>query len=186
MLTPTSQESVSYRLEVVWRLVLRSALMIEAALLLASLAVPLLGRDTHPEDSDPGVSTRLLASLAAYVTAQPNQFGDRDSPPADVPGGVWMTRIVLVLLLVALILAAVATFGLALDRTGRPTHILARAGGTLLLISVGLLALAQIWLSDDYVATPLQPRLLMPVAAGLWLLSVATAKRRMDELDTAQ
>ena len=65
----------------------------------------------------------------------------------------------------------------------RSTPIIARIGGILLFVGVGMLAVAQLWLSDDHLATPLQPGLLLPVAAGVWILSLASARTRMDDLD---
>ena len=183
MLTPDPQDAVLRRLDVVWRLVLRSVLLIEVALLVASFAAPLLARDTDPDDNDPARTSRLLPGLIAYINATPSQFGDSDRHPIDVPGGVWMTRIVLVLLLVALVMALLATCGLAM-RAEPTTRIVARTSGIMLVVGVVLLALAQIWLSDDHVATPVQPSLLLPLAAGVWLLSVTAARTRMDELDS--
>jgi len=184
VLTPDTQDAVLRRLDVVWRLVLRSVLLIEVALLVASFAAPLLARDTDPDDNDPARTSRLLPGLIAYINATPSQFGDSDRHPIDVPGGVWMTRIVLVLLLVALVMALLATCGLAIEGVSRTTRIVARTSGIMLLVGVVLLALAQIWLSDDHVATPVQPSLLLPLAAGVWLLSVTAARTRMDELDS--
>jgi hypothetical protein len=75
------------RLDVVWRLVLRSVLLVQGALLLATLTVPMLGRDTDTDDSDPAQTLRVLGGLAAYLGATPSEFGDRDSHPFAVPGG---------------------------------------------------------------------------------------------------
>jgi hypothetical protein len=183
VLTPDLPDAALRRLDVVWRLLLRSVLLIQVALLLATFAVPMLGRDTDPDDADPARTTRVLPGLLAYVRAQPSEFGDRDRHPLAVPGGVWMTRIALVMLLVALVLVVLATYGLALERVSRSTPIIARIGGILLFAGVGMLAVAQVWLSDDHVATPLQPGLLLPLAAGVWILSVTSARTRMDELD---
>ena len=46
------------RLDEVWRLVLRSVLLVEAALLLATLIVPVLGIDRDPDGSPSMRSTR--------------------------------------------------------------------------------------------------------------------------------
>ena len=60
-----------------------------------------------------------------------------------------------------------ATCGLAIEGVSRTTRIVARTSGIMLLVGVVLLAVAQIWLSDDHVATPVQPSLLLPLAAGV-------------------
>jgi hypothetical protein len=144
----------------------------------------MLARDTDPDDGDPAQTLHALSGLAVYLGAAPSELGDSDSHPFAVPGGVWLTRILLSALLVGLVAAAIATCRLALDGTGRPTRVMARVGAAMLIVSVVLLAVAQIWLSDDHVATPLQPGLLVPLAAGVWLLSARTAKAAMDELDS--
>jgi hypothetical protein len=184
-LPPMDPVVAQRRLDIVWRLVLRSVLLVEGALLIATVTVPMLGRDTDPDDSDPAQTLRVVGGLAAYLGARPSEFGDRDSHPFAVPGGVWLTRILLVVLLVGLLAAATATCRLALESTGRPTRVLARVGGGMLIVSVVLLAMAQTWLSDDHVATPLQPGLLIPLAAGVWLLSATAARAAMDELDSS-
>lgn len=51
-----------------------------------------------------------------------------------------------------------------------------------LVLVTALLALSQLWLGNDEFATPLQPGLLLPVAAGGWLLSLRRARLSWQEL----
>ena len=168
------------RLDEVWRLVLRSVLLVEAALLLATLIVPVLGIDPDPDSPPPVRSTRLVPGLSFYLTTRFGDFGNTESHPYSVPGGVWLTRITLVLLLAALVVAVVAGVRLSFERTSRSTLILARVGAAVLIASPILLAAAQHWLSNPTLAAPLQPGLLVPILAGVWLLSIAAARSRID------
>jgi len=168
------------RLDEMWRLVLRSVLIVEGALLLATLIVPVLGIDRDPEDPPSARSTRLVAGLSFYLTTRFGDFGNTDSHPYSVPGGVWLTRITLVLLLIALVVAVVATVRLSFERISRSTLIVARVAGAILIASPILMAAAQHWLSNRTLATPVQPGLLVPMLAGIWLLSIAAARSRLD------
>ena len=86
----------------------------------------------------------------------------------------------MVLLLAALVVAVVAGVRLSFERTSRSTLILARVGAAVLIASPILLAAAQHWLSNPTLAAPLQPGLLVPILAGVWLLSIAAARSRID------
>ncbi len=168
------------RLDEMWRLVLRSVLLIQAALLLATLIVPLLGIDRDPDDHPSLRSTRLLPGLSFYLTTRFGDFGNTQSHPYSVPGGVWLTRVSLFLLLAALLAAALATAQLASENAGRRTLIVARISAAALIASPILLGLAQHWLSNRTLATPVQPGLVVPLFAGIWLLSIAAARARLD------
>jgi len=168
------------RLEAVWQLVLRSVLLVEGALLLAALIVPVLGVDRDPDDPPSVRSMRLVAGLSFYLTTPVGDFGSTDAHPYSVPGGVWLTRITLILLLAALVVAVVATVRLSFELISRSTLILARVGGAILIASPILVGAAQLWLSNRALATPVQPGLLVPILAGIWLLSIAAARSRLD------
>ena len=180
MQTDDDARQLAMRLEQVWRLVLRSVLLVEAALLVATLIVPVLGVDRDPGGQSSLRTTRLLAGLSFYLTTRFGDFGSTESHPYSVPGGVWMTRIALFLLLAALVAAAVAAVRLSFENTRRSTLILTRIAGATLIASPVLLAVAQHWLSNKTLATPVQPGLLVPLLAGIWLLSIAAARSRVD------
>jgi len=69
---------------------------------------------------------------------------------------------------------------LSFERTSRSTLIVAQVSGAVLIASPILLAAAQRWLSNPMLATPLQPGLLVPILAGIWLLSIAATRSRLD------
>lgn len=186
-------DPASIRLEAIWRTLIRSLVLVQLALLLACLVVPILGADTDPQDqTDPDYGQELrtltlLRSIGYYLSGTERQFGSSTAHPYSVPGGSTLSIVFLMVLLVLWVLAVVATARLASDRLvsepgGRVGSRLAMIAGVGLILVTALLTLSQLWLDNDDFATPLQPGLLLPVSAGGWLLSLRRGRLSWQEL----
>lgn len=168
----------SIRIEAIWRTLIRSLVLVQLALLIACLVVPILGADTDPHDptdSDYGRELRTLTlprAIGYYLTQPKRQFGSSTAHPYSVPGGTTLSIVFLVSLLVLSVLAVIATARLTSDRRGHLGTRLAMITGVGLILITALLALSQLWLGNEDFATPLQPGLLLPASAGGWMLSL--------------
>lgn len=177
----SESRSTARRLEQLWRFVRRSVLLVEAGLLLAALVVPVLSFDTDPDDREPATTLALLPAVVRYVGADATDFGDPGSHPYALSGGLWLTRIALLLLVAAIVLAAVATARLGSWNSSRAAHISGWVGAGL-LIGVPLIVLAgQRWLPDDDVETTVGVGLVVSAFAGAWLVSVLRGIDALEE-----
>ncbi|SMG27421.1 hypothetical protein [Agreia pratensis] len=162
--------------------VLQSLLLIQQrivliALLVASVVAPLTAIIEQPDADDPVTDAMgIFGSLGYFFQNDPESFGDREIYPLALDAGLTLTRIGLVLLLVAIFCALVTVVNVW-ARHGRGPRLTLIVLGIVMIIAAAITYFGLSVLPDGDDATNATPWLLVPVAASaaafyhLWSLS---------------
>jgi ABC-type spermidine/putrescine transport system permease subunit II len=150
------------------------------ALLAATLVAPLTAIIDSPDSDDPTTESRgLFASIGYFFDRDAEAFGDRETHPYGLDAGLVTSRIGLVLLLIAVVCAVVASlaFWAGQSRGAKPTHVVL---GIVLIIAAALVFLGLSWLPDNDQATSATGWLWLPIAAGAWSFYQIWSSNRLD------
>jgi ABC-type spermidine/putrescine transport system permease subunit II len=150
------------------------------ALLVATLVAPLTAITESPDSDDPTIESRgLFASIGYFFDNDAEAFGDRETHPHGLDAGLVTSRIGLVLLLIAVLCAIVASlaFWAGQSRGAKPTQVVL---GIVLIIAAGLVFLGLTWLPDSDQGTSATSWLWLPIAAGMWSFYQVWSSKRLD------
>jgi len=165
------------RVAVLQSLVLIQQRVALIALLVASVIAPLSAIIEQPDADEPITDAMgLFGSLGYFFHNDPESFGDRGSYPFALDAGLTLTRIGLVLLLVAIFCALVTVVNVW-TRQGRGPRVALIVLGIAVVIAAALTFIGLSVLPDGGNATNATPWLLLPIGAAaagfyhLWSLS---------------
>jgi len=150
------------------------------AMLIATLIVPLTAVVESPDSDDPNSETRgLFGSIGYLFDHTADDFGDRETHPHGLDAGLITSRIGLVLLLLAVLGAIIASlaFWATRSRGAKATQVVL---GIVLIIATGLVFLGLTWLPDGDQATSATGWLWLPMAAGAWSFYQLWSSKRLD------
>ena len=150
------------------------------AMLVATLVVPVTAVVESPDSDDPSTESRgLFASIGFFFDHAAEAFGDRETHPHGLDAGLITSRVGLVLLLLAVLGAIVASLALwaTKSRGAKPTQVVL---GIVLIIATGLVFAGLAWLPDGDQATSATGWLWLPMAAGAWSFYQVWSSSRLD------
>ena len=167
-----SIRALQYGLASLKMVVRRQQVVILLGLMVTSLLAPVVSLTEGSDMSDETEIRRpLLGAVVLYFEAEVADFGSLSSRPYALPGGLWLTRIGLVLLIVGLLAVAITCWGLLSADISRATRIKIICAGTVLVLGVLLVWLGQAWLPDDEQGTTTDAAwgLLVAIGCAVWL-----------------
>ena len=150
------------------------------ALLVATFVAPLTAIISSPDSDDTTTESRgLFASIGYFFDNDAEAFGDRETHPHGLDAGLIASRIGLVLLLIAVLCAIVASlaFWAGRSRGAKPTQIVL---AIVLIIAAGLVFLGLTWLPDSDQGTSATGWLWLPIAAGMWSFYQVWSSNRLE------
>jgi hypothetical protein len=174
--SPVQAHLLRERVDVLQSLLLIQQRIVLIALLIASVVAPLTAIVEQDADDPVTDAMGLFGSLGYFFQNDPESFGDRDSYPFALDAGLTLTRIGLVLLLVAIFCALVTVVNVW-TRQGRGPRIALIVLGIAVIIAAALTFIGLSLLPDGDDATNATPWLLLPIGAAaaafyhLWSLS---------------
>jgi hypothetical protein len=174
--SPVQAHLLRERVDVLQSLLLIQQRIVLIALLVASVVAPLTAIVEQDADDPVTDAMGLFGLLGYFFQNDPESFGDRDSYPFALDAGLTLTRIGLVLLLVAIFCALVTVVNVW-ARHGRGPRLTLIVLGIVMIIAAAITYFGLSVLPDGDDATNATPWLLVPVAASaaafyhLWSLS---------------
>lgn len=147
----------------------RQQVLVAYGLVLASLRVPVVSFVNSPGSIESERETEHLFGAIGEYFGGDLDIGSRSTYPYAIPGGLSLTRIGLVVVLVGLVAVAVTCWPRLDELTGKRLALLT-AAAIVPLFGVALVWLGQGWLPNDDLGTHAAWGLLVVAGGGIWQL----------------
>lgn len=162
------------------RHILHHRRLVLLALLIASLLAPLASITNDPVSSRRTTDQlTLFAGLRYFTATDGRQFGSTTAPPFGLNFALVMTRVGLIVLVVAIFGAIITLLIVRPGRARAARTFLAGAGGALIL-SAALTALALWWIPADDASAGPTAWLMLPLMTGIGLLYHVGTIRKLE------
>jgi hypothetical protein len=152
----------------------RQQRLVLLGLVVASLVAPLTSLVENPDAGDAVEEGRhLFGALGTYFAADATDFGSITGHPYALPGGLWLTRVGLILIVLGLVAVVVTAWMAPREELTAADVARLAVTSTLLLGGVFAVGLGQAWLPDDEVVTSPSWGLLVVIGCVAWHLHSA-------------